>query len=416
MIGRKWLRGRRVYAGLDSATADNAGVFHFASVPAERYWIYAGRPQLGPLSRSILEAPGKPETRIAGRYYPNAAQIDGASAIEVRAGDEVAGIDIKLPLAPVFHVTGTYAGQGEESGVALKTRRDDQMLDWSGESAPVGKDGKFDIAGVSPGNYFMYAFESRLHNRLMGAKLPVTVSAQDSSGAVAPAVARFELKGRVRVDGDAAPGTIPVQISMDGSTADDYTSFQRRAEPQADGSFIVHDLTADCYTVRIANLDTGKEGAFYLKSVRVNGVDVAGHDIDLTGGPVSDVELILNGAVGSLAGTVVRPEPGPENHAPPERGELTVVMIPEKVPSGDRAPVSIYPDPSDHFQVADLEPGTYRAFAVPAYDRGLWQNAEFLRQIADFGLALEVVEKGSARVEVHALRAADVRQVEERIP
>lgn len=414
LIERQWRRGKRIYTGTASETTDDAGVFRFASVAAGRYWIYAARPRQGPLALSILEAPSKPEMRIAGRYYPNAAQLDGAAAIEVRAGEEASGIDFKLPLLPVFHVTGAYAGHGEEAGVALKARSGDQALDWAGEGASVGNDGKFDIAGVAGGAYFLYSFESSLHNRLMSAKLPVTVTAQDSAGVVAPPVARFELRGRVRVDGDAAPGPIPVRISLEGSEADDYTSFQRRAEPRSDGTFAIADVTEDLYTVRIANL-AGQDRDYYLKSLRVDGVDIAGRDIDLTGGPVADVELTLSAAAGSIEGTVVRPEEGPGNDAPPESAGLAVVLIPEKVASGDTQPVDAYLDPKDHFQVADLEPGSYRVFAVPRYDKGLWQNLEFLRQIAGRGVAVAVAGKAAVKVEVQALRTADVRQIEERI-
>jgi hypothetical protein len=414
LIERQWRRGKRVYAGAGSETTDDAGVFRFASVPAGRYWIYAARPQRGPLALSILEAPGKPEMRIAGRYYPNAAQVDGAAAIEVRAGEEASRIDFKLPLAPVFHVAGAYAGHGEEAGVALKARYGDQTLDWAGAGASVGNDGKFDIAGVAPGAYFLYSYESSLHDRLMSAKLAVTVTAQDSAGMLAPPVARFELKGRVRVDGDAAPGQIPVRISCEGSQADDYTSYQRKAEPQSDGTFAIYDLTEDLYTIKVANL-AGKDGGYYLKSLRLNGVDAAGRELDLTAGPAADIELTLGAAVGSIEGTVVRAEESPEHHAPPEPAELAVVLIPEKVASGDTQPVEAYLDPSDRFQVADLEPGSYRVFAVPRYDKGLWQNPDFVRQIAGRGVAAEVAEKATVKVDVHAVRTADLRQVEERI-
>ena len=414
LIERKWRRGKRIYVGIDSTATDDAGVFHFASVPAGRYWMYAARPRQGALAHSILEAPGKPEMRIAGRYFPNAAQVGGAGAIELRAGDEVTGIDFKLPLAPVFHVIGTYAGHGEEAGVTLKSRYADQMLDWAGEGASVGKDGNFDIAGVAPGAYFLHSFESSLHDRLMSAKLPVTVTAQDSAGVVAPPVARFALTGRVRVDGDGAPGQIPVRISCEGGEADDYTSFQRRAEPQSDGTFTIHDLTEDVYTIRIDNL-AGKEGGYYLKSLRVNGVDAADRELDLTGGPVAEVELILGAEGGSVEGTVARPEEHPDNHAAPEPGEATVVIVPDKLASGDTHPVDAYLDELDHFQVTDLEPGSYRVFAVPGYDKGLWQNPGFVRQVAGRGVAVEVAEKAAVKVEVRALRAADVRQIEERI-
>jgi hypothetical protein len=56
------------------------------------------------LAYSILEAPWKPEMRIAGRYHPDSSQLDGAAPVEVRAGEEISGIDFRLPLAPVFHL------------------------------------------------------------------------------------------------------------------------------------------------------------------------------------------------------------------------------------------------------------------------------------------------------------------------
>jgi len=418
LIARKWRNGKRVYVGAGSATTGDTGEYHLSSLAPGRYFLYAGPPQEGPLAGSILEAPGKPEMRIAGRYYPNASQLDGAAAIDLGPGDRVPAIDWKLPLAPVFHLTGSAdPGPSENAGVALKPQYNGQMLDWAGEGAPIGKDGKFDIAGVTPGSYFLYSFDDSLHDRLVSAKLPVIVAAQNLAGVTAPKVARFDLKGQVRAEGAAAPDKIPVQIFYEGSEADEYTSFQRRAEPQPDGTFAIRDLTPDRYTIRIANLDTGKEGGFYLKSVRVDGVDAAGRGIDLTGGPADNVELILSDAVGSVTGTVRWPETKSNSETVPEpAAELTIVTIPENVESKDTRPIAAYLDQDGHFRLSDLEPGTYRVFAVTNYDDGLWRNAEFQRRIAARGTPLEVAEKATARITVPVLPAADVRQVEERIP
>jgi hypothetical protein len=217
------------------------------------------------------------------------------------------------------------------------------------------------------------------------------------------------------VEGDAPAEKIPVVIFCEGSHADTYTRAPCRAEPQPDGSFTIANLTPDQYTIRIGNQYTGKDGGFYLKKMRVNGVDMPGHEIDLTGGPAQSLELILNSEVGGVEGTAVPPEERPDDHTLPEPGELTMVMIPETAPSGATQPVYAYLDPAGHFQVTDLEPGTYRVFAVPAYDPELWQNADFLKQIAVRGMTVDVAEKATAKIAVHALRAADVRQVEERI-
>lgn len=415
LIERKWRRGKRVYVATETADADDAGVFRFGSVPAGRYRIYASRPTRGrPLGLSILEAPGKPEMRIAGRYHPNAAELDGAQAIEVHAGEEVTGIDFILPLAPVFHLAGNYPGAIENLHVGLNPRFGDQVLDWDGEGATVGKDGKFDFAGVFSGSYFLFSYQPGVRT-LTSANLPVTVATQNIAGLAAPPVGRFEVKGRVCVEGNSTPDKIPVVIFYEGNQADDFSSFERRAEPQPGGAFTIGNLTPDRYHVRIENM-AGKEVGYYLKSLRVNGVDVAGHEIDLTAGPAENVELLLSAAGGSLEGTVIPPEERPDNHDVPEPGESTVVIVPEKLASGDTQPVNVYLDQAGHFQVTDLEPGSYRVFALTYYEKGLWQSLEFLRQIASRGVAVEVAEKAGAKVEVHALRAGEVRQVEERIP
>jgi hypothetical protein len=238
------------------------------------------------------------------------------------------------------------------------------------------------------------------------------MAAEDLAGIVAPSVRQFELKGRIRVEGKSADGPVPVQIFCEGSDADEYSSLMRRAQPQPDGAFSIGELTADRYTIRVANMEGG---GYYLKAVRVNGVPVPGAAIDLSGGPVGDVELILSAAVGSVEGTVRWPDaPDQSNAAPEPPGELTVVIVPQKLQSGDSRTQIAYLDQGS-FQVTDLEPGDYRLFAVTGYDRGLWQNAGFLQQISSRGTVVEVVEKQSPRIELQVLRAAEVRQARERV-
>jgi hypothetical protein len=418
LIAPKWRQGKRVYEEQQGARTDGTGQYRFTGVAPGRYLVYAARPSQGPLAYSILEAPGKPEMRIAGRYHPNAPQLEGAAALEVRAGEEISGIDFRLPMVPVFHLSGKPPA--ENASIFLDKRNHDQALRWEEERASIKEDGSFDIAGVAPGSYFLYAVQTGRFDLLKSAKVPVTITSQDAAGFVAPPVTRLELKGRVRVeDGDTAEA-IPVVVFSEGSEADEYSSMQRRAEPQADGSFAIRDLTPDRYAIRISNKETGKDGGYYLKAVRVNGVKPQNGEIDLTGGPAGDVELILSAGVGSAEGTVKRPEEGTNNQAEAvpaaePAAELTVVLIPESVSSADTRPVIAYLDPDGHFRVTDLEPGSYRALATTNYDRDLWQNAEFLRQMAKHGAALEVAEKGTARVEVQVVAAAEVRQAEDAI-
>jgi hypothetical protein len=398
LIAQRWWRGKRIYRAEDGARTDDAGTYHSTGLAPGRYFIYAARPQEGPLANSILEAPGKPEMRIAGRYYPDSGELEGAAPVEVRAGAEIAGIDCKLPLVPVFHARGKAAAPPEKMDIYLAERNNGHALEWTAESAGVHQDGSFDIAGVGAGNYFLYSLlDPYRPDRPSSAKIPVTVEAQDVSGLLAPSVIRFDLQGRIRLeDGSAPPPPIAASIFCEASNVD-YNRFQG-ALPEAGGTFVIAALPADRYFVYI------QSEKLYLKSVRVKGAEVEGAEIDLTNGPAEDVELIVSDAAGSVEGTVKEPH-----------GETMLLAIPEGVPFAGTRPLSAEIDQDGHFRIAGLAPGHYRAFAVTGFDSGLWQNAEFQRQMANRGTAFEVAEKGSARIEVEAVAASEVRQVEERI-
>jgi protocatechuate 3,4-dioxygenase beta subunit len=404
LIALRWQQGAREYKGVDVVAADEAGVFHFASVAPGRYWLHAARPMGGPLQSTLRESAEGPDLRIAGRYYPNAANLDDARAIEVHAGEAVSEIDFKLPLAPARHVSGTYAGGSEHVQIVLQARRGNQTLFWDRETATPGGDGKFDLAGIVPGDYDLAAAEGAGPKRVGSVRLPLTVAAErDLTGVSAAAVTRIEVKGRIRVDGDAPRENLPVIIFCDWLPPAADTSMACRTQPESDGSFTIRDLPPGRYSFGIDVLETKADDGYYLKEIRLNGAPVP--DVYLTSGP-ANLELILSPTVAALEGRVI-----PQD----EPGELSVVMVPEKLSSGSTKPLRVFLDPQREFHEADLEPGTYRVFAVPECDWGLWQNSEFLRQIAAKGITVEVSGKPAAAVQIHALRAEDIRQAEAKI-
>ena len=49
-------------------------------------------------------------------------------------------------------------------------------------------------------------------------------------------------------------------------------------------------------------------------------------------------------------------------------------------------------------------------------DEGLWQNADFVQQVAGWGVSVDVPRKGSATVEVPILTAADLDRAIAKVP
>ena len=404
LLAVHWEQGSRVYRAVDVVAAGESGAFHFPSLAPGRYWLHAARPMAGPLQSTLRESADSPDLRIAGRYYPNAAHLEGARAIEVHAGEAVSGIDFKLPLAAARHVSGAYAGGSEPVEVVLQARRGNQTLFWDRETATVGGDGKFDLPGIVPGDYYLSAAEGSGPKRLGSVSLPLTVATErDLTGVSVPTVTRIEVKGRIRVEGGAPRENLPVMISCDWLPPAAASSMPCRAQPASDGSFTIRDLPPGRYSFGIDVLETKEDDGFYLKEIRLNGAPV--QDVELTSGS-ANLELILSPTAAALEGKVI-----PQD----EPGELSVVMVPEKLASGSTRPLRAFLDPQRGFHKADLEPGTYRLFAVPECDWGLWQNSEFLRQIAAKGIVVEVSGKPSAAVQIRALRSDDIRQAEGKV-
>ena len=333
-IEQTWQRGKRSYAGFNVET-DGTGTYHFEDIAPGRYYIYAKAPSQGPLAGVIVEEPGMPEMRLAGGYHPVAAAWEGAAPVEVQAGMETSEIDLRMRLAPAFHVRGKME-RPEKAEVRLSGRVNDQTCDWDMVSGTVQNDGSFDIGGVAPGEYFLYAMkgvETDFGFRpVSGAKVPVKVTDRSLDGLIAPALSHLELRGRIRLPEDAGQSSVPpVNINFEGSEAPLW-DIGRHANFKPDGTFSVSNLTPDRYAVRLVTRETD---GLDLKSLLYNGQEVEKASIDLTGGVVGELEPVLGAGAGRVEGTVLLPE-GREQ-SPMEPGdELWVVLAPVKIPVDTR--------------------------------------------------------------------------------
>ena len=134
--------------------------------------------------------------------------------MEVQAGMETSEIDLRTRLAPAFHVRGSME-RPEKAEVRLSGRVNDQTCDWDMVSGTVQNDGSFDIGGVAPGEYFLYAMkgvETDFGFRpVSGAKVPVKVTDRSLDGLIAPALSHLELRGRIRLPEDAGQSSVPAR-------------------------------------------------------------------------------------------------------------------------------------------------------------------------------------------------------------
>ncbi len=93
--------------------------------------------------------PGKPEIRHVRTYFPDATSMESAAPIEIKAGQDLAGIDIHLRSAQTYHVRGRIAGyvsagDSERSMLIYGTSTGRFPTMMMGRST-VNKDGTFDL-------------------------------------------------------------------------------------------------------------------------------------------------------------------------------------------------------------------------------------------------------------------------------
>ncbi len=118
-----WRRGTPVYQGMIQTT-DERGEYRFSVTPG-RYFVGAGV-RSGAGTAVFSEGPGKPEMRVNTVMYPNSPDIESATPLEVRAGQQYGGIDFHLPTVVAYHVSGAGAALGIGTG----------RMDWSAVPLP----------------------------------------------------------------------------------------------------------------------------------------------------------------------------------------------------------------------------------------------------------------------------------------
>jgi hypothetical protein len=408
-VTEQWQRGFRIYKQVTYAQANDRGEFRLKVLPG-RYYLKA-LPTLNAVEPSVFaEEPGEPEMRGGAVVYPNAATIDAGSPIEVRPGQQLSGITFKRPVVAAYHLRGAvklYSPPAPQVVVILRNRNGDRSPG-SFYGATVKKDGTFDIIGVPAGSYWLELMPVRDSPTGL---MAVDVIDRDLNGIKLPSILQFDLKGKVRWEDDGVTEPLSsVKLHIDWL---DWFQFNLSsvATPAADGAFVFPFRPAGVWVITLA-----PESDVYIQSISYNQREVEGGRFDLRNGAAGDVEIVLGTGTGQVGGNVTWPDLAPGAPPPPLPPGTTAVLVSAAGVTGNTGARSAEIDQSGHFQFPFVPPGRYFVFVGPRYDEGLWQNADFVREIQASGVGVEVPKKGSAQAEVPILTNDDLRHAMEKVP
>jgi uncharacterized GH25 family protein len=380
-------------------------------------------------------------------YYGGGTDPQRAQKIDVRPGSNNS---IELSFAGArtrsFHIRGRVmngvTGQPVE-GAQIRL----YPLDWTATAVvPYGrvdKSGSFDIGGVAPGSYALYAAASmrdpnapgpgalqgipaaQLQQMLaqglniggaipIGARFPVEMGSQDLENVSLTLLPGGSLTGEFVFEGNLATtltaqqkSSFRVQLSRHPDIPGlslGGASVGGIANNATDTSFRVPSIFPGDFRVLVSPLinpfswipqSLGEPlGSIYVKSIRFGSADVLREGLRLDShNPDQRLQIVL-ATGGRLEGVVAndRGEPIPN---------AKVALIPD---FSSRNREDLYrnsvTDASGKFRIQGIAAGDYRVLAWEEIADGAWQDADVLREVENRGKTVRIGDSGQSAVEL----------------
>lgn len=285
-------------------------------------------------------------TTLAPTYFPDAADRDTAAKLTLKAGGELSGYDLIVRQVPQFRITGKVVDErGEPAAGAI--------LQAPTAAAKVTADdtGRFQWNGVRPGSAVVQADWNR-DGFPLRAFTPITVGQRDLEDLTLRVSPSVTISGTVELDGKPA--------EVDGSASLEPVNGNGSA---ARAIFRPSGLRFDVvfpgrYRLKVF-VSTGFTHSMYLDSVRMGDLDLTVDEFEVTPNP-QPFRVILKTGGGRVSGTVRDGAGG------------IVVLVPREGQqwAADRVATTFFR--GGLFQVENVRPGNYHAFAV----RGVFNHGQ----------------------------------------
>lgn len=409
LLAQTWMDGKLTYQIRSNAQPDDRGQFRASGLFPGKYVVAA---EVRPRQANEIQSGGKPPFGPVTTYYPAATSIQDATPIELRSGQELDGIEIRMRSLQTFHIRGKVAGtlpQGTDRGqLQVVLAPESASYVFFGGGSNISKTGSFDIAGVGPGSYELTIVAPNSGPYGI-ATAPVTVGSTDVNGVTLNIVPPGTLRGRVSVEGTPPSGSDQwnasnIRLFLTLTNTGNRFGPQPQASAGADGTFAIDDVNAGIFKLRVS----GNPATTYLKSVLLNAQDVTGKMLDLSQGGSGELELVFRYGAAEVSGTVQFPE----SSTPAQSGpSATVILLRDDASSSGSDMKFAESDQNSAFHMKGVSPGVYHAYAFEEMNTGLLQNPVMLKAISDKGVEIEVKENDTKQVQLSVISADDVRQL-----
>lgn len=382
--------GKPEFDEVASADTNQAGEYKLAPLVAGEYYLRAVPSQ--------EDSKGKNNEVYVPSYFPGTRGQSRSTLLVVRAGEQLASIDIPLSRVRAAVLTGRVIDAGTKLPVGLTelTLAEEGDVTPISYSATADAKGNFELKGVPEGSYLLVAEKPvrSQNDKLMWGRRNVRVGDADLKNVEIAIRRGVEVSGRIVVDGKANVDLARLTGVLAPAQTSPIRGFMPevgKASVKPDGSFVFQDVPEGNYRINFSPISAG----FYLKAVQTPDVLVTGVTV-IRGQPVQSLELTLSSGVARLEGTVMKdqqPFPG-----------ATVVLVPD---SERRSQPGYYrqtlSNRQGQFVLQNIIPGDYEVFAWQEIERGSYLDPEFLSQFEDRGKAVSLKEGSTLNLQLDVI-------------
>ena len=390
-----YLGGKRQLRNVEGVRASDKGEFRLFGLRPGTFYIQAADPQANMRRMSFYTGGIVGATHrgmgVSFTYFPSALDPAQATPIELSAGAQLRGFDIRMRQEARYSVRGKLPAvlKNGSEGVAvhymlwMRSRGDRNRM---GYSLHMDEE-NFEFSDVPPGSYLVVCTPNNGEKGLHARQL-VEVVNSDVEGVTLNMVSPVAVSGAVRVEGTPRQPLEGLRVSL---ATDDLFSGRNSAEVKPDGSFEISDVIPDEYKIEV-----GTNQSAYVKSIRFGDAEVPDGRIDLTKGSGA-VTVTLGTDVGEVEGSVKK-----SNGDAAVRVRVTLIAYGSRLGRHDLSR-SGFSDEEGKFHLRDVAPGEYKAFAWEDVPVGAPQDPDFRKPFEKQSADVKMEPSGHQTVDLTSI-------------
>ena len=386
--------GTRQWFPTTGSNTNDVGEFRISGLEPGKYLLatYSRSPGNDVVRTTSTDFdPDAPERIYAPTYYPSTLSASVAIPLDVGAGDEIRGMDIRLLKSNVYRVRGQVVGYQDSRAVSVMLASRDNAAGTQYMGVTRGPEFDFEIRHVMPGEYIVTA-QSRTGNQLWIASEPVMVSGANLDGVKLTLLETAEIHGVVKVV-DASPvpdiKNMSVRLSAVGALATGAVSARVRDDMQ----FTLANVSPIRYNIFVSGFPTN----CYVQSLRYGGVEIPAEGAELRAGGTLEITLSAQAAQLDAVATIA------DNRV----GANAAFAL---VPKGSGPVITGTADDNGLISFKGLKPGDYLFFAWEDAEEGAPLDPEFRKPFESLARSITLAPSAHETISFSVIPAAQEPQ------